>query len=85
MTWSRSSRKNIPAQKPTAAGMKDHFPISASACSSAGMIRLHMDAATITPAAKPDRALCSLSLMAFFINRTQEAPITVPRNGIMIP
>ena len=39
------------------AGMKDNFPI-AEDFSIDGIKRLHMLAATITPAAKPVRALC---------------------------
>ena len=44
-----------------------------------------MEAATITPAAKPDRALCKRSLMAFFKKNTQAEPETVPKKGRNIP
>ena len=44
-----------------------------------------MDAATITPAAKPARERCIKSLSVFFIKNTQAAPNVVPKKGIMIP
>ena len=51
----------------------------------AGISRLQMDAATITPAAKPARARCTRSPRDFFIKNTQAAPSVVPKNGIIIP
>ena len=56
-----------------------------SDCSMAGISRLHIDAATITPAAKPARARCTRSPRDFFIKNTQAAPSVVPKKGIMIP
>ena len=56
-----------------------------SDCSMAGISRLQMDAATITPAAKPARERCIKSLSVFFIKNTQAAPSVVPKKGIMIP
>ena len=48
-------RNKIPHQNPTTAGRKASFPIF-SDISIAGMIRLHIEAAVITPAAKPVKA-----------------------------
>ncbi len=44
----------MPNQNPTTAGRNASLPISAD-CSMAGTSRLHTEAATITPAAKPVR------------------------------
>ena len=74
----------MPSQKPTAAGTKDHFPML-SACSKDGIKRLHTDAATITPAAKPVRIRFNVSLMDFFMKRTHADPRLVPKKGINIP
>ena len=51
----------------------------------AGISRLHTDAATITPAANPVSARCTVSLSVFFMKNTQAAPSDVPRNGIKMP
>ena len=51
----------------------------------AGISRLQMEAATITPAAKPVRIFCTRGLRDFFIKNTQAAPREVPRNGSKIP
>ena len=74
----------MPTQKPTNAGRKDSFPIP-SDCSMAGINKLQMDAATITPAAKLARERCTRSPRDFFIKNTQDAPNVVPRKGISIP
>ena len=84
ITRSSSRRKPMPPQNPTAAGKKAHLP-SASACSMAGISRLHTDAATMTPAAKPVRLRWSRSPSARFMKKTQAAPSVVPRKGIAIP
>ena len=52
---SNKKRNKMPSQKPTKAGIKDHFPILED-CSIEGIIKLHIEAATITPAAKPIKA-----------------------------
>ena len=51
----------------------------------AGISRLQIDAATITPPAKPVSARCTLRLSSFFIKNTHAEPSTVPRNGISSP
>ena len=51
----------------------------------AGISRLQMDAATITPAAKPARDRRTKSLSDCFIKNTQAEPNVVPRKGISIP
>ena len=74
----------MPSQKPTAAGTNDQVHML-SACSKDGIKRLHTDAATITPAAKPARIRFNISLMEFFIKRTHADPRLVPKKGINIP
>ena len=86
MTWSSKSKNNVPAQNPIKAGKKLSLPAPVpSICSIAGIIRLQTDAATITPAAKPVSAFCTVLLSPFFINSTQAAPKDVPKKGIKIP
>ena len=62
MSLSSSSRNSTPIQKPAAAGKNDHLP-RPTACSIAGISRLQTEAATITPAAKPVSARCSVWLI----------------------
>ena len=57
----------------------------ASDCSMAGISRLQMDAATITPAAKPASERSIRSPRDFFIKNTQAEPSAVPKKGIKIP
>ena len=73
MRWSSSSKNRMPSQKPAAAGKNASLPRSA-ACSIAGISKLHTDAATITPAAKPVRVRWMPSRKAFFKKNTQPAP-----------
>ena len=82
--WSSASRNSTPSQKPANAGKNASFP-NAADCSMAGMRRLQIDAATITPAAKPASERWTRSPSDFFIKNTQAAPAVVPRNGIRIP
>ena len=56
-----------------------------SDCSMAGISRLHIDAATITPAAKPASERCTRSPRDLFMKNTQAEPSVVPKKGIMIP
>lgn len=74
----------MPAQKPRNAGRNESAPMAAD-CSMAGMSRLHTEAATITPAAKPVSERCTASLSDLFMKNTHAAPSDVPRNGIGIP
>ena len=74
----------MPSQNPMTAGAKDHFPILLS-CSMAGIRRLQMDAATMTPAAKPVSALSTFLLKSCFMKNTHAAPAVVPTNGIRSP
>ena len=78
------SKNSTPTQKPIRAGRKDSLPIP-SDCSIAGISKLQIDAATITPAAKPASERCTKSPSDFFIKNTHAAPSVVPRNGISIP
>ena len=84
MRVSSASRNRIPSQNPAAAGAKAQRPIP-SHWSMAGMSRLHTEAATITPAAKPERRRCTQSFKSFFKNNTQPAPAAVPRKGMQTP
>ena len=81
---SSASRKRTPTQKPTAAGRKDSFPHSA-ASSMAGISKLQMEAATITPAAKPVSDRCTRALSEPRMKNTQAEPSAVPTNGIKRP
>ena len=81
---SKNNRNSIPSQKPPAAGRKLHAP-SAADWSMAGSSRLHTDAATITPAAKPVSAFCSPGMISRFMKNTSAAPSDVPMNGIAMP
>ena len=81
---SSSSKKPMPSQNPMAAGKNASRP-RFSACSIAGISRLQIDAATMTPAAKPVKARCTPSCSVFFIKNTQAAPSVVPANGIRMP
>lgn len=81
---SSSSRKRIPSQNPIVAGRNDHAPKSA-APSSAGINRLHMLAATITPAAKPLKPFCTFSGKSRLRKKTSAAPSVVPRKGTSSP
>ncbi len=51
----------------------------------AGIKRLQTEAATITPAANPVSALCTLLPNVFFIKKTQAEPAVVPIKGIKSP
>ena len=50
-----------------------------------GIIRLQIEAATITPAANPVRQRWTIRLSSFFIKKTKQAPSVVPANGIAMP
>ena len=84
MMWSSASKNKMPTQNPSTAGRNDHRP-SAADCAMAGISRLHTEAATITPAAKPVSERCTASLSDFFMKNTHAAPSDVPRNGIKMP
>ena len=58
---------------------------AASASSRAGISRLHTDAATITPAAKPASTRCTLRRSCRRRKNTHPAPSTVPINGSSSP
>ena len=63
---SNNNRNKIPNQKPIKAGKNDNFP-KLSLCSIAGINKLQIYAATITPAAKPASALSTILFNSFFI------------------
>ena len=77
-------KNKMPTQKPTAAGTKANLP-RPSDCSMAGISRLHTEAATITPAAKPVSIRWTRSPRLRRMKNTQQAPKVVPRNGMRIP
>ena len=51
----------------------------------AGIRRLQIEAATITPAANPVSARCTDLLNVVLIKNTHAAPSVVPTNGINMP
>ena len=57
----------------------------AALCSMAGTIRLQIEAATITPAAKPVSARWMDNFRFLRRKNTQPAPAAVPINGIKSP
>ena len=61
----KRQQNKTPNQKPKNAGTNESFPIAAD-CSIAGIRRLQMEAATITPAAKPANERCTRSPSDFF-------------------
>ena len=63
----------------------DVYKRQCDVCSIAGKIRLHIDAATMTPAAKPVRARCTDVLKFLFIKNTAADPNVVPAKGIRSP
>ena len=67
----------MPTQNPTAAGIK--LPPDRS---SEGIMRLHTEAAIMTPAANPFRHLTSKPPVLFLKKKTRAAPREVPINGI---
>ena len=44
-----------------------------------------MEAATMTPAANPVSARCTVGFIFFFMSSTQAEPSAVPKNGIRMP
>ena len=84
MIWSRASRNKTPIQKPVTAGRNAHFPNSADR-SMAGISRLQMDAAVMTPAAKPVRPRWIPSDKSRLRKNTHAAPKVVPRKGSSRP
>ena len=82
--WSRAKRKSVPPQNPSTAGRKARFPSSQDA-SMAGISKLQIEAATITPAAKPMSPFCTKGLSSSFSTYTPAAPSTVPRKGSSRP
>ena len=81
---SRMNRKMMPAQKPTVAGTNANLPMGLLA-SIAGRSKLHTEAATMTPAANESKARLRFMPICLRIKKTQAAPNTVPKNGIVKP
>ena len=74
----------MPSQNPRKAGKKAQRPIFAD-CPMAGTIRLQIEAATMTPAAKPVSARWIETDSSRRRKNTQPAPAAVPRKGISSP
>ena len=81
MMWSSSRINSTPNQNPTRAGRKASLSMAFD-CSMAGIIRLQMEAATMTPAANPVKARSTFQCRLPRIKNTQPAPSTVPIKGI---
>ena len=78
-------RKNIiPSKNPLAAGIAAGMP-RFSASSIDGMSKLHIEAATITPAESPSIARRQEEPTPLPIKNTHAAPSAVPMKGINIP
>ena len=71
----------MPTQKPTTAGTKENFCRCAE-FSMAGISRLQMDAAIITPPAKPVSIRSAERLSFSFKKKTKKAPRVVPKKGM---
>ena len=81
-TQSSKSRNAMPTRKPTAAGTNAKRP---SDISIAGIRSDQIDAAIITPDAKPSRNFCTAGRIPLFAKKTQPAPSVVPARGSEIP
>jgi len=78
------SKNIIPNKNPTVAG--NHvIPPCPSAISNDGISRDHIEAAIITPEAKPSNSFSSFELILFLIKNTIAEPKVVPKNGINKP
>ena len=84
MILSSTSRKAMPSRNPMAAGRNASLP-RWSDWFMAGISRLQMEAATITPAAKPVSARRSSGFMPLRITNTQAEPSAVPMKGSASP
>ena len=84
ITESRAMRKPTPRRKPPAAGSQPGTPWL-SASSMAGISRLHTEAATITPAAKPRKIRWAPSVTRLRKKKTIEAPRTVIKQVKPVP
>ena len=70
---SSSTRNAMPSTNPPAAGIQP-IPPAASASSIAGLSRLQIDAAIITPAAKPRQMRCARTLASLRKKNTNAEP-----------
>ena len=84
ITLSSTSKKTIPSINPTAAGIHATFPCSL-AISIDGIIKDHIEAASITPDAKPNSNFSTFEFILFFIKNTIAEPSVVPKKGIAKP
>ena len=82
--WSSASKNSTPNQNPANAGKNANRPSPAD-WSMAGISKLQMEAATITPAAKPASERCTRSSSECRIKNTHAAPKDVPKKGISMP
>ena len=80
MTLSSTSKNAIPTQNPTNAGTQAMRPMP-PLLSMAGMMSDQMDAATMTPAAKPVRMRLTVLLRLPRMRKTIAAPAVVPKSG----
>ena len=81
---SKANKNPIPNKNPTAAGTKLNSPKSFDK-SIDGVIKDQIDAAIITPPAKPNNTFWIFGFILFFIKNTNAAPIVVPINCRIIP
>lgn len=74
----------MPTINPTMTGTNENLPYDVD-ISIEGIISDQIDAATITPLAKPNRIFSTMSFSSFFIKKTIAAPRVVPKKGIIKP
>ena len=83
VSTSMSNRNPMPKRKPMTAGITAHF---VSPCiSTAGKISDQNDAATITPAAKPNNDFCRSPDISLRVRNTTAEPSTMPSIGTKSP
>ena len=84
MTQSKAIKKPTPSRNPPAAGSQPGTP-RLSASSMAGISRLHTEAATITPAAKPRKIRWAPAVTRLRKKNTMAAPRAVIKQVNPVP
>ena len=76
-----TNKKIIPTAKPIKAGTQLKLPYCSCDDSIDGIINDQIDAAIITPPAKPSNVFSNFGLILSLKKKTHAAPNVVPRNG----
>ena len=77
------NKKIIPMAKPIKAGNQLNLPYRSFDDSIDGIINDQIDAAIITPPAKPNNVFSNFGLILSFKKKTHAAPNVVPINGMI--